>query len=59
MHVMRKHESHINKRMMNMKVDGHLSRGRHKKRWMDFLKDEMRIRGVSMKMTSDRTEWKK
>jgi hypothetical protein len=31
---------------------------RPKKRWMDCVKDDMRIKGVSMEM-SDRREWKK
>jgi hypothetical protein len=26
---------------------------------MDCVKDDMRIKGVSMEMTSDRREWKK
>jgi hypothetical protein len=29
------------------------------KRWIDCVKDEMRIKRVSMEMTSDRSEWKK
>jgi hypothetical protein len=41
-----------------MYVDGHPSRGRPKQR-MDRVKDDMRIKGVSMEMTSDRREWKK
>jgi hypothetical protein len=47
---MRRDESHITKRMMNL--DGHLCRGGPKK-------GEMRIKGVSMEMMSDRREWKK
>jgi hypothetical protein len=58
-HVMRRDESHIIKRVMTMNVDGHPSRGRPGKRWMDCVKDEMKIKGVSMEMTSDRREWKK
>jgi hypothetical protein len=58
-HVMRKDESHITKRVMSMNVDGHPSRGCPKKRWMDCVKDDTRIKGVSMEMTSDRREWKK
>jgi hypothetical protein len=42
-----------------MNVDGHPSRGRYKKRWMDCVKDDMKTKGVSMKITSDRREWKK
>jgi hypothetical protein len=52
-------ESYITKRVMSMNVDGRLSRGLLKKRWMDCVKDDMIIKGVSMKMTSDRREWKK
>jgi hypothetical protein len=52
-------QSHITKRVMSMNVDGHPRRGRPKKRWMDCVKDDMRIKGVSMEMTSDRREWKK
>jgi hypothetical protein len=33
--------------------------GRRKKRWMDCVKNEMRIKGVSMEMTSDRRAQKK
>jgi hypothetical protein len=57
--VMRRDESHITKRVMSMNVDGHPSRGRPKKRWTDCVKDDIRVRGVSMEMTSDRREWKK
>jgi hypothetical protein len=52
-------ESHIIKRVMSMNVDGYPSRGRLKKRWMDCVKNGMKIKGVSMEMTSDRREWKK
>jgi hypothetical protein len=53
-------ESHITKRVMTMNVDRHPRRGRPKKRWMDCVNDDMRIKGVSMEMTSDdRREWKK
>jgi hypothetical protein len=56
---MRRDESHITKRVMTMNVDGHPSRGRPRKIWMDSVKDDMKIKGVSMEMTSDRREWKK
>jgi hypothetical protein len=41
---------------MSMNVDGYPRRG---KIWMECVKDDMRIKGVSMEMTSDRREWKK
>jgi hypothetical protein len=57
-HIMRRDESRITKRAMSMNVDGHPRRGRPKKRWMDCVKDNMRINGVSIEM-SDRKAWKK
>jgi hypothetical protein len=47
------------KRVMSMNVDGHPGGGRPKKRWMDCVKDDIIIKGVSMEMTSDRREWEK
>jgi hypothetical protein len=29
------------------------------KKWMDCVKDDMKIKGASKEMTSDRREWKK
>jgi hypothetical protein len=57
-HVMRKNERHITKRVMTMNVDEHPRRSRPRKRWMDCVKDDMKIK-VNMEMTSDRREWKK
>jgi hypothetical protein len=57
--VIGRDENQITKRVMSMNVDGHLSKGCPKKRWMDYVKDDMRIKGVCMEMTSDRREWKK
>jgi hypothetical protein len=56
---MQRDEGHITKRVMIMNVDGHPSRGRPKKRSMDCVKDDKRLKGVSVEMTSDRREWKK
>jgi hypothetical protein len=42
-----------------MNVDGYHSRGLRKKRGIDCVNDDMRIKFVSKGMTSDRREWKK
>jgi hypothetical protein len=55
----RRDESLITKRVMSKNVDGHPNRGRPKKRGMGCVKDDMRLKGVSMEMTSYRKEWKK
>jgi hypothetical protein len=58
-HVMWRDESHTTKKVTSMNVDGHSSICRPKKRWVDCVKDNMRIKGVSMDMTTYRREWKK
>jgi hypothetical protein len=58
-HVLLRDKSYGTKRVMSMNVYGHHSRGRPKKKWMDCVKDDMRIKEVSMEMTSNRREWKK
>jgi hypothetical protein len=50
---MRRDECHITKRVMTINVDGHPSRSRARKRWMDCVKDDMKIKGVSMEMKCD------
>jgi hypothetical protein len=50
---MKKDESHITKIVMSMNINGHPRRGRPKKRWMDYVKDGMRIKRVNVEMTSD------
>jgi hypothetical protein len=39
-----------------MNVDRHPIIGWPRKRWMDFVYDDMKIKGVSIEMTSDRRE---
>jgi hypothetical protein len=44
----------VAQRMMNTNGDGRFIRKQHKKRWMDCMKDDMGIKAVSVKITSDR-----
>jgi hypothetical protein len=44
---------------MSVNVDGHSSRGQPRKRWMDCVKGDMKIKELSIEMTTDRKEWKK
>jgi hypothetical protein len=37
-------ESNITKTVISMNLDGHPRRGRPKKRWMDCVNDDMRIK---------------
>jgi hypothetical protein len=55
-HVMLRNESHITKNVMSMNVKWHPRSGRPKKRWMTCVKDDMRIKGVSMVMMNDGIE---
>jgi ABC-type transporter MlaC component len=58
---MRTDESHITKRVMSMNVDGTLVEVDVRKdqcEEKDYVKNDMKIKGVSMEM-SDRREWKK
>jgi hypothetical protein len=55
-HIMQRDESHITTTVMSMNVDGYPSRVRPGKRWMDRVKDDMKIEGVSMEMTRNRRE---
>ena len=38
--------------------DGQRPRGRPKKRWMDYLREDMRATGVCPAVAADRTKWK-
>jgi hypothetical protein len=57
---MRMNDGHVTK---SMNVDGRPSRSQPRKRWMDMdgchpshMIDDMKIKGISMKMTIDRRE---
>lgn len=42
-----------------MNVNVYRRRGRPKNRWMEYVKDEIRRKGVSADMTADRKKYRK
>ena len=58
-HVMRRDEENVVRKVLSMNVDGYMSRGRPKKRWMDCVKNDMARKEVSDETTKNREVWKK
>ena len=56
-HVMRRDETHITKSKLRTTVTGTRPRGRPKMRWLDKLKNDMRIYGINPEMATDRKRW--
>ena len=57
-HVKRMDQDTWVKRAMEMEVDGRRARGRPTKRWMDNIREDMRIRGVREEEAQDRSRWR-
>ena len=53
-HVMRREEHYVGRRAMVMKVQGRRKRGRHKRRWLDKVKDDIKEKGLSADDVYDR-----
>lgn len=49
----------MTRRVLNLKMDGYVSRGRLKIRWMDCVKDDRCKKSISMDETSNRENWKR
>ena len=58
-HVMRREETHVVRRVFEMEVPGRRGRGRPKRRWMDGIKEDLRVKGLSEDDAYDRTRWRK
>ena len=56
-HIMRREETHITRSTLSMTVTGTRPRGRPKMRWLDILKSDMRIFGITREMATDRERW--
>ena len=51
---MRREEHYVGRSAMVMKVQGRRKRGRHKRRWMDKVKDDIKEKGLSADDVYDR-----
>ena len=58
-HVMRKEEESVCRRVMKMEVPGKRRRGRPRKRWKDTLNEDMREKDVQVNDTQDRCRWRR
>ena len=47
--VMRREEHYVERRVMEMKVQGRRKRGRPMRRWLDKVKDDIKEKGLSEK----------
>ena len=56
-HVMRREETHITRSTLSMTVMGTRPRGRPRMRWLDRMKSDMRIYGITPGMATDREHW--
>ena len=58
-HVMRREEHYVGRRAMEMKVQWRRRRGRHKRRWLDKVKDDIKEKGLSADEVYDRATWRR
>jgi hypothetical protein len=57
-HVKRRPDDYIGKVVQRMEIDGKRPRGRPRRRWMDIIKDDMKVCGVMEHDTADRKKWR-
>ena len=57
-HVQRRDSGHIGRRMLEMELPGRRQRGWPKRRFMDAVKENMQVVGVSVEDTENRLKWK-
>ena len=58
-HMMRRKEEYIGKRMLRIELPGRRKRGRPKRRFMDVVKEDMRVAGVTNDIVWGRLEWRR
>ena len=57
-HVQRRDSEYISGRMMRLELPGRRSRGRPKRRFMDVVKEDMKLVGVREEDADDRVRWR-
>ena len=58
-HVRRREVGYIGRRMLEMELPGKRRKGRPKRRYMDAVREDMRVVGVTEEDAEDRTRWKR
>ena len=58
-HVQRREEDNIGRRMLMMEPPGRRRRGRPKRRYMDVIREDMRVAGVREEDAEDRPRWRR
>ena len=56
-HVQRRDSEYISRRMMRLELPGRRSRGRPKRRFMDAVKEDMKLVGAREVDPEDRVRW--
>ena len=57
-HVQRRDSEYIGRRMLRLELPGRRPRGRPKRRFMDVVKEDMKVVGVKEKEAEDRVRWR-
>ncbi|KAK3525918.1 hypothetical protein QTP70_010973 [Hemibagrus guttatus] len=57
-HVQRRESEYIGRRMLDMELPGRRQRGRPKRRYMDGIKEDMKLVGASVEDAEDRDRWR-
>ncbi|KAF7658937.1 hypothetical protein LDENG_00005840 [Lucifuga dentata] len=57
-HVQRRDSEHIGRRMLRLELPGRRPRGRPKRRFMDVVKEDMKLVGMREEEAEDRVRWR-
>ena len=58
-HVQRRDSEYISRKMMRLELPGRRPRGRPKRRFMDVVKEDMKLVGVRDEDEEDRVRWRR